>query len=100
MAKKAVRKLPETLQIAGLSEYYYDQLTIEAYLKGRSLRMEAQSLLGAILYRRRDDRAKMLAELARKRDITVEEMIDMILMGVAEEMSPDEYAASISDEDD
>lgn len=93
------RELPDSIQIGGLSEFYYDQLTIESWLKGRSIRAEAQSLLQAILYKRMETKRFMLAELARKRGITVEHLIDSILMGSAEPMSPEQYAAFKSEEE-
>ncbi|MEN8443376.1 MAG: hypothetical protein ABG776_00020 [Cyanobacteria bacterium J06555_13] len=87
------RELPESIQIAGLSEFYYDQIVVEAWLKGRSIRAEAQSLLQAMLYKRLEPKKMMLAELARKRGITVEQLTDDILTGKAQPLSPEQYAA-------
>ena len=41
----------------------------------------------------------MLVALARKRDITVEQLCDQILTGTAEMMSPEQYAAFKEDSD-
>jgi len=90
---KSERQLPDSIQIAGLSEFYYDQLVVESWLKGRSIRAEAQSLLQAILYKRIESKRLMLAELARKRGVTVEQLTDDILTGDAEPLSPEQYAA-------
>ena len=76
----------DRLRIQNLGEYYNDALTVEAFIKNRSLAAEANSLLSAQLYRRKDARESMVRELARKRNITFEEMWDQILAGTAEQM--------------
>lgn len=76
----------DRLRIQNLGEYYNDALTVEAFIKNRSTAAEANSLLSAQLYRRKDSRESMVRELARKRGISFEEMWDAILAGTAEQM--------------
>ena len=91
---KDEQELPATLQISGLSEFYFDQLVLAAWIEGHSLRAEAQNLLQAMLYAKLEARKSLLAELARKRNISMNELIDDILTGEAKPLSPAQYAAS------
>ena len=77
--------------VAGLGEYYSDALKIEAWLKNRSIQAEAGSLLTDKLIQREAQRMKILEDLARKRKISAEELIDQILCDRAEGMSPEDY---------
>lgn len=75
-------------------------LAVEAFLKGgRSLGDEACNLLCARLMQRRDIRGEMLSHLARKRRITVDALIEDILKGKAQAMTPEEFK-NMPDDDD
>lgn len=69
-----------------------DALTIEAWLKNRAPSAEANSLLCAKLFQRREARASMLNELAAKRGCSAAELRRDILLGQATMLTPEEYA--------
>lgn len=81
----------ERIYISKPGEYYYDQLTIEAWLKGNTVAGEAKSLLCARLMQRKEYREEMIDWLARKRGVSRQELIDAILSGTADELNPNEY---------
>jgi len=72
-------------------EWYMDLLTIEAWIKGRSLSDEACNLLCARLMQREQYRNQALEHMARKRGITSSQMIEEILRGTAEQLTSEEY---------
>lgn len=72
-------------------EFYYDELQVEAWIKGRTVSDEASNLLGARLMQRKEYRELILSALARKRGISPEELRDGILKGTAEPMTAEEY---------
>lgn len=81
----------ERIKIADLGEPYNDRLIVESFLKGTSLPQEATSLLRAKLMEREPFREKLVAQLARKRGITPEQMWDEIVLGRATKLTRDEY---------
>lgn len=81
----------ERIKIADLGEPYNDRLIVEAFLKGASIPQEATSLLRAKLMEREPFREKLVAQLARKRGITPEEMWDAIILGRATKLTREEY---------
>jgi len=85
--------------IQPLGELYHDALTIEAWLKGRTLAAEGNSLLCSTLMRRQDYRDKALEELAEKRGITPEQLKRQILTGEAIALTAEDYKAIVSSED-
>jgi hypothetical protein len=84
----------DRLRIKNIGEYYEGCLVVEAWLKDRTVAVEANSLLCSALMKRSEVRSKMIAELARKRGITSERLWDQILVGEAEQMTPEIYARS------
>jgi len=92
--------MAERLNIRHPGEFYGDMLAIEAFLKGgRSMSEEACNLLCARLMQRREIRGEMLTHLAKKRRISVSALMDEILKGKAQAMTPEEYKA-MPDEDE
>ena len=91
MAKRTAPNPSSRLRLPVFGELMWDYLMIEAFCKGRSLAQEALSLLGAILYQRAAYREEMIAELARKRGISPDEMRDCILTGRAKMLTSAEY---------
>ena len=81
----------DRIKLTQLGENYEDTLIVEAWLKGRTPGQEASSLLCAKLMQRKQVRDEMVAELARKRGITFEEMWDRIVTGEAKQVTPKEY---------
>ncbi len=77
--------------IAPLGEYYDECLTVEAFIKKRTLANEGNSLLCAKLMEREQKRDKILARLAHKRSITPEQLWNDIVTGRAEHMTRDEF---------
>lgn len=77
--------------IAPLGEYYDECLTVEAFIKKRTLANEGNSLLCAKLMEREQKREKILARLAKKRGISPETLWNDIVTGKAEHMSRDEF---------
>lgn len=90
----------ERLYVSPLGETYIDALTIEAWIKNRSISMEAQSLLCSALMKRAGYRDAILEELARKRGISVDALKDQILTGRAEILTGDEYAGVVDSRDE
>lgn len=80
------------LQIPFLGEYYNDLLVIEAWLKDRSAPTEAQNLLCSELAKREAPRTAIIERLARKRGISADALIDQILAGTAEHLTPEDYS--------
>lgn len=78
------------LQIPDLGEYYNDMLRIEAALKNRTLPQEANSLLCAMLQQRDEKRHRMVEHLARKRQISFDEMWQQLLDGTYAPLASDE----------
>ncbi|TBR56428.1 hypothetical protein B4U84_29850 [Westiellopsis prolifica IICB1] len=88
--KDEMPKKDERLAIPALGEYYNDMLTVDAWVNGRTKVVQAQSLLCAKL----QERDKLIKErveyLAKKRDITFDQMWAAILNGTAQKMIPGE----------
>jgi len=80
----------QRLAVSPLGEIYEDALTIEAFLKNRTKSNEANSLLCSRLMARQEYRQQAISYLAWKRGVTPEEMIEQILTGKAEHLSPEE----------
>lgn len=88
----------ERFSISPLGEYYLDLLTVDARINARSKAIQANSLLCAKLQERENRIRERVAYLARKRNITPEEMWMLLLNG--EELTPEELAdASITEEE-
>jgi len=88
---KPGKQTDDRLSVAPLGEPYMDRLEIEKFLKDSSVPQEAASLLRAKLMEREDYRDKLLAELARKRGISFEQMRDDILTGKAQKLTKEEF---------
>ncbi|MFG6100502.1 hypothetical protein SPB21_35015 [Leptothoe sp. ISB3NOV94-8A] len=84
--------MAKRFQMPFLGEYYNDLLAIEAWLKDRSAPTEAQNMLCSALTEREATRNAIIERLARKRGISAEALIDQILAGTAEHLTPEEYA--------
>jgi hypothetical protein len=94
------RMASDRFWVSALGEPYMDMLTIEAWLKRRTLAAEGNSLLCAKLMQRQAYREQLITELARKRGISFEQMWDDILLGRAEPLSPADYAQIKLEESD
>lgn len=89
--KGGSRMATERFYIAQPGEIYYDMLKVEAWLKRRTMSAEGTSILCSRLMQREEYRNRLVAELARKRGITFEQMWDDILCDRAVYMTPNEY---------
>ena len=85
--------MAKRFQMPFLGEYYNDLLAIEAWLKDRAAPTEAQNMLCSALTEREAARNAIIKRLARKRGISADALIDQILSGTAEHLTPEEYAA-------
>lgn len=91
MNESLMPKKDDRMRIADLGEFYNDRLIIEAFIKDNTLSQEAASLLRAKLMEREAFREKIIAELARKRGISFEQMWTDVLVGRAVKLSPEEF---------
>jgi hypothetical protein len=89
---KENRRVADRFFVSRLGEPYYDALKIEAWLKGRTMAAEGNSLLCARLMQREDYRKTMLERCARKRGISVDELWDLILQDRARPFEAQDYA--------
>jgi hypothetical protein len=87
---KNMPKATERSYISYPGEYYDDAWTIEAALKGRNKTAEGASLLCAKLQEREARRNQMVQYLAKKRNISFEEMWNQLLTGEYEPITPTE----------
>lgn len=90
---------PKRLQVPFIGEFYYDELIIEAKLKGRTEVQEAASLLCSKLMQREETRKKMIERLAMKRGITPEEMRRQLLTDEYQPLEPDEIVPPETEEE-
>jgi hypothetical protein len=79
--------------ISALGEHYSDCLKVEAFIKGRTMASEGNSLLCAKLMEREARRNEIVAYLAKKRNITPEQFWDDILAGEAKPLNEEEFRA-------
>ena len=79
------------LQIPYIGEFYYDELVIEARLKGRTEVAEAASLLCSKLMQREEIRKEMIERLAVKRQISFDEMRRRLLLGEYKPLEPEDF---------
>lgn len=84
----------ERFYVAPFGEPYYDMLKVEAWLKRRTMSAEVNSLVCSQLMRRKEYRDGLVAELARKRGISFEQMWDDIIYDRAQPMTATEYRAA------
>ncbi|NJL55532.1 hypothetical protein HC928_10295 [bacterium] len=82
---------------APLGEDYLDLLTIDAALAGKSLANQATSILQARLMAKRELIEERVRELARKREISYEQMLDMLKAGLYKKLTPQEYETIVKD---
>lgn len=78
---------------ANLAPVYFWALTIEAWLKNRSLSEEAGSLLSAKLMEREDKRDRLLERVAIRLNMTVRDLEEAIYAGT---IAPDDLTISES----
>lgn len=88
---QAMAKRDDRLVIAPLGEAYEDLLAIDAFLAGNSVPQQGKSSLSAYLKQKKPYIEEGVRYLARKRQITFEEMWDLILTGQVDKLSPEEY---------
>ena len=77
--------------ISALGEHYSDCLKVEAFIKGRTMASEGNSLLCSKLMEREVKRNEIVAYLAKKRNITPEQFWDDILTGEAKPLNEEEF---------
>lgn len=80
----------ERFSISPLGEYYRDLLEVDSWINARTASTQANSLLCAKLQEREDRIRERVAYLARKRNISPDEMWMQILKGEAKDLSPEE----------
>jgi len=78
--------------VSTLSEWVVDRLRILAFVNGRSVGMEAASLIDAHIPYGESNAASKLKYLAKKRGISVEELERQILAGEAKRLPPEAAA--------
>ncbi len=88
---QAMAKRDDRLVIAPLGEPYEDLLAIDAFLAGNSVPQQGKSSLSAYLKQKKPYIEEGVRYLARKRQVSFEEMWDLILTGEVEKLSPEEY---------
>ncbi len=92
-AKRAGR-----LQIGALSEFYEDLLRADSFLANNSLASQGKSLLQTFLGQKEAEIKERVAYLAKKRNISFDEMWTQIQSGAAEQLTRDELKEFQSDE--
>jgi hypothetical protein len=85
-------KRPGRLQIGALSEFYEDLLRADAFLANNSLASQGKSLLQSFLSQKEGKIRERIAYLAKKRNITPDEMWLQIQKGDAAQLTQDEIA--------
>jgi hypothetical protein len=91
-------KKSERFKMAPLSEFYEDLLRADAFLARNTLPNHAKSLLQAFLTQKEPKIRERIAYLAKKRNISVDEMWDLIQSGNAEQTSKQELTELPEDE--
>lgn len=86
-AKRAGR-----LQIGALSEFYEDLLRADAFLANNSLASQGKSLLQSFLSQKEAKIRDRIHYLAKKRNISFDEMWQQIQQGDAAQLTRDEVA--------
>jgi hypothetical protein len=80
------------LQIGALSEFYEDLLRADAFLANNSLASQGKSLLQSFLSQKEGKIRERIAYLAKKRNISTDEMWLQIQKGDAAQLTQDEIA--------
>ncbi len=93
-------KKSERFKMSPLSEFYEDLLRADAFLARNTLPGQAKSLLQAFLTQKEPKIRERIAYLAKKRNISFDEMWDRIQAGTAEETSKQEMAELQDDDND
>jgi hypothetical protein len=78
------------LQIGALSEFYEDLLRADSFLANNSLASQGKSLLQSYLGQKETKIKERIAYLAKKRNISFEEMWQQVQSGTAQQMSQEE----------
>jgi hypothetical protein len=86
------------LQIGALSEFYEDLLRADSFLANNSLASQGKSLLQAFLGQKESKIKERVAYLAKKRNISFDEMWSQIQSGAAEQLTRDELKEIQSEE--
>jgi hypothetical protein len=86
------------LQIGALSEFYEDLLRADSFLANNSLASQGKSLLQAYLGQKESKIKERVTYLAKKRNISFDEMWSQIQSGTAEQLTRDELKEIQSDE--
>jgi hypothetical protein len=93
-------KKDERFKMAPLSEYYEDLLKADAFLARNTLSAQARFILQSSLVEKKEKIHEGVTYLARRRNISSEEMWDKIQAGTAEETSKQELSELQDDDDD
>lgn len=93
------KKSAERFKMSPLSEFYEDLLRADAFLGRNSLAAQGKSLLQAKLNEKEAKIRERVTYLARKRNISFDEMWQQIQTGTAQQMSQDEYTDLTEEQD-
>lgn len=80
------------LQIGALSEFYEDLLRADAFLANNSLASQGKSLLQSYLAQKESKIKERVSYLAKKRNISTDEMWMQIQQGTATQLTQEEIA--------
>jgi len=80
------------LQIGALSEFYEDLLRADSFLANNSLASQGKSLLQSYLGQKEAKIKDRVSYLAKKRNISFEDMWSQIQTGTAQQMTREELA--------
>lgn len=72
------------LTVAPLGEFYEDLLKVDSWINNRTTAIQANSLLCAKLMQRQPEIKERVSYLAKKRDISADELWQQILSGDVE----------------
>jgi len=93
-------KKSERFKIAPLSEFYEDLLKADAFLARNTLPNQAKSLLQSFLGQKQLKIHERINYLAKKRNISFDEMWNQIQSGTVQEVSKQELVDLPDDEND
>ncbi|NET10727.1 MAG: hypothetical protein F6K09_08455 [Merismopedia sp. SIO2A8] len=82
------------LQIGALSEFYEDLLRADSFLANNSIAGQGKSLLQSHLSQKESKIKDRVAYLAKKRNVSFEELWTQIQSGTAEQLTADDYKES------
>lgn len=85
-------KKDDRFKMSALSEFYEDLLRADAFLARNTLAAQGKSLLQSYLAQKEAKIRERVGYLAKKRNISFDEMWNQIQAGTAQYMAKDEFA--------